>query len=61
MDTTHLISVNQIQYFTPTELGNKLDDKVSAVKINKQLESKGMQISSRGSKKKLIWTVTGKV
>ena len=54
-----LVSAKKIQYFTPTSLGNQ-NGGVSPNKINQMLEVAGMQVSTRGPKKKLIWKVTEK-
>jgi len=54
-----LVSAKKIQYFTPTSLGNQ-NGGISPNKINQMLEVAGMQVSTRGPKKKLIWKVTEK-
>ena len=53
-----LVSEKQIQYFTPTGLGNQAGG-ISANKINKMLKDAGMQEETRGPKNKLTWSVTG--
>ncbi len=47
-----------IQYHTPSVLGDMCG--VSAVKMNKILEEKGLQKETRDNKNRLVWTVTEK-
>lgn len=47
-----------IQYHTPSILGDMCG--LSAIKINKILEEKGLQEESRDNKNRLIWVVTEK-
>ena len=55
-EITHLQYEPNIQYLTPTELGNIVG--MSAVQINKMLEEKGFQKETRDHKKRLKWIVT---
>ena len=55
-EITHLQYEPNIQYFTPTELGNTVG--MSAVQVNKMLEEKGFQKETRDHKKRLKWVVT---
>ena len=47
-----------IQYHTPSVLGDMCG--VSAVKMNKILEEKGLQKETRDNRNRLVWTVTEK-
>lgn len=53
---THLIAEEQTQYFTPSVLGKPLG--MSAQKVNKALESLGLQAAVRDHRNKIIWEVT---
>ena len=55
-EITHLHYEPNIQYFTPTELGNTMN--LSAMQINKLLEEKQLQKETRDHKNKLKWVVT---
>ena len=55
-EITHLQYEPNIQYFTPTELGNTVG--MSAVQVNKMLEEKGFQKETRDHKNRLVWIVT---
>ena len=55
-EITHLQYEPNIQYFTPTELGNTIG--MSAVQVNKMLEEKGFQKETRDHKNRLVWIVT---
>ena len=64
VDCMELIGFKQIeykpniQYHTPSILGDMCG--LSAIKINKILEEKGLQEESRDNKNRLIWVVTEK-
>ncbi len=50
----------QEQTYTPTELGQMLEPKLSAIRINKLLEESGYQESYRTARKSLKWRATEK-
>ena len=55
MGETHLIAENKQQVFTPTQLGEMLEPKASARKVNTILEQLGYQEKSNG-----VWNITPK-
>ncbi len=65
IDCMNLLGINglenkeKIQFFTPTEIGKQVGG-ISAMKVNKLLETKGYQKAIRGMKNKLVWVVTEK-
>jgi len=56
MDKTALVSPNQVQYFTATLLGKKID--ISAMKMNSLMEKVGLQRCERDYKNRIVWNVT---
>ena len=55
MGETHLIAENKQQVFTPTQLGEMVEPKISARKVNAVLEQLGYQEKANG-----VWTITPK-
>lgn len=55
MGETHLIAENKQQVFTPTQLGEMVEPKISARKVNTVLEQLGYQEKANG-----VWTITPK-
>lgn len=55
MGETHLIAENKQQVFTPTQLGEMVEPKISARKVNTVLEQLGYQEKANG-----VWIITPK-
>lgn len=55
MGETHLIAENKQQVFTPTQLGEMIEPKISARKVNTVLEQLGYQEKTSGA-----WVITPK-
>lgn len=55
MGETHLIAENKQQVFTPTQLGEMVEPKISARKVNTVLEQLGYQEKANG-----VWVITPK-
>jgi len=65
MCSKELISETQERTYTPSELGQMLDDKISGIAVNKLLKAQGLQIQevlkrNDGSTRKKWWELTEK-
>jgi len=56
LGVTELVSVDQVQYFTPSIIGKTYG--YGARKVNRLLESAGFQVERRDHKNNLVWQVT---